>query len=47
MLSEEPTEAMSSSDRLEKGGPKDHFAIYLLPEGPFSLELWIALFAPK
>jgi hypothetical protein len=31
---------------IEKGGPKDHFAIYLLPEGPCSLGRAL-LFAPK
>ena len=28
----------TSPASLEKGGPKAHFAIYLLPEGPCSLE---------
>ena len=29
--------AERAGEDLEKGGPKDHFAIYLLPEGPCSL----------
>ena len=32
-----PFRLSAASALLEKGGPKDHFAIYLLPEGPCSV----------